>query len=219
MAIEVLKLTLGPLQTNCYILGNTATQEAIVIDPSDNAALIHQTAAGRGWTVHAILATHCHFDHILASAELKALTGAPFAIHALDLPLLRNMPVTVRQWFTTEVPPAAEPDSFVEEGQTVTYGGIALDVLFTPGHAPGHVSYILRDERTVFSGDCLFFGSIGRTDLPGADYETLMHSITAKLLPLGDEFTVAPGHMRDTTIGHERRHNPFVVEYLNASAQ
>ncbi len=219
MAIEILKLTLGPLQTNCYILGDPATQEAIVIDPGDNAPLIHQTAAGRGWAVRAILATHCHFDHILASAELKALTGAPFSIHAHDLPLLRNMPASVRQWFTIEVPPAAEPDSFVEEGQVVTCGNIALDVLFTPGHAPGHVSYVLRDEQTVFCGDCLFHGSVGRTDLPGASYEALMHSITAKLLPLGDEFTVSPGHMRDTTIGHERKHNPFVVEYLNASAR
>ncbi|MBP8975014.1 MAG: MBL fold metallo-hydrolase, partial [Anaerolineae bacterium] len=95
---------------------------------------------------------------------------------------------------------------------------ITLDVLFTPGHAPGHVSYVLREERTVFSGDCLFYGNVGRTDLPGADYETLMRSITTRLLPLGDAFTVAPGHMRDTTIGYERRHNPFVVEYLDASA-
>jgi glyoxylase-like metal-dependent hydrolase (beta-lactamase superfamily II) len=219
MAIEILRLTLGPLQTNCYILGDMATQDALVIDPSDNAPLIHRTATSRGWTVRAILATHCHFDHILASAELKALTGAPFSIHALDLPLLRNMPITVRQWFTTEVPPAAQPDSFVEEGQTVTCGGIALDVLFTPGHAPGHVSYVLRSERTVFSGDCLFYGSIGRTDLPGADYETLMRSITTRLLPLGDDFSVAPGHMRNTTIGYERARNPFVMEYLESGAR
>ena len=219
MAIEILRLTLGPLQTNCYILGDTTTKDALVIDPSDNAPLIHQTATHRGWTVRAILATHCHFDHILASAELKALTGAPFSIHALDLPLLRNMPVTVRQWFTSEVPPAAEPDTFVEEGQMVTCGGIALDVLFTPGHAPGHVSYVLRGERTVFSGDCLFYGSIGRTDLPGADYETLMRSITTRLLPLGDDFTVAPGHMRNTTIGYERARNPFVAEYLESGAR
>ncbi len=219
MAIEILRLTLGPLQTNCYILGDTTTKDALVIDPSDNAPLIHQTATRRGWTVRAILATHCHFDHILASAELKALTGAPFSIHALDLPLLRNMPVTVRQWFTSEVPPAAEPDSFVEEGQTLTWGGIALEVLFTPGHAPGHVSYVLHSERTVFSGDCLFYGSIGRTDLPGANYETLMRSITTRLLPLGDDFTVAPGHMRNTTIGYERARNPFVAEYLESGAR
>ncbi|MGQ9850022.1 MAG: MBL fold metallo-hydrolase [Aggregatilineaceae bacterium] len=214
MAIEILKLTLGPLQTNCYILGDPLSGAAIVIDPSDSASLIHQTATGRGWTVQLILATHAHFDHVLASAELKALTGAPFRLHARDLPLLRDMPLRVRQWLGMEVPPAAEPDSFVSEGETIVAGAIALEVLFTPGHAPGHVSYVLRSERTVFSGDCLFYGSIGRTDLPGADHATLMRSIADKLLPLGDDFIVAPGHMRNTTIGYERQHNPFLVEYL-----
>lgn len=214
MAIEILKLTLGPLQTNCYILGDPLSGAAIVIDPSDSASLIHQTATGRGWTVQLILATHAHFDHVLASAELKALTGAPFRLHAHDLPLLRDMPLRVRQWFGMEVPPAAEPDSFVSEGEAIVAGAIALEVLFTPGHAPGHVSYVLRSERTVFSGDCLFYGSVGRTDLPGADHATLLRSIADKLLPLGDDFTVAPGHMRNTTIGHERLHNPFLVEYL-----
>jgi len=218
MTIEVLKLTLGPLQTNCFIIGDSESNDALVIDPSDRAPLIVQTATDHGWTIRHILATHCHFDHVLASAELKALTGASFRVHARDVPLLEAMPERVREWFGIEVPRPAEPDGFVDEGETIQMGGVALEVLFTPGHAPGHVSYVLRSEQTVFCGDCLFYGSIGRTDLPGADYQTLMQSIAEKLLPLGDDFTVAPGHMQNTTIGYERAHNPFLADYLGANS-
>lgn len=215
MPIEILKLTLGLLQTNCFIIGDAESHEAVVIDPSDNAPLIQQAVQRKGWTVREILATHGHFDHCMASADLKKLTGAPFRLHVLDLPLLRDMPRLVYGWLSIDVPPAAEPDGFVEEGSTITVGEIALEVLSTPGHTPGHVSYVLRSEQTVFSGDCLFYGSIGRTDLPGGDHDTLLRSITQKLLPLGDDFHVAPGHMRNTTIGYERTHNPFVIEYLS----
>ncbi|MBN1563123.1 MAG: MBL fold metallo-hydrolase, partial [Anaerolineae bacterium] len=134
MAIKIFKLTLGLLQTNCFILGDTETNDAVVIDPSDRAELIHQTATDEGWTIREILATHCHFDHILASADLKTLTGAPFRIHRRDLHQLRVMPARVRDWMQIEVPPAAEPDAYVDEGDTLTVGGITLDVLFTPGH-------------------------------------------------------------------------------------
>ena len=215
MALEILKLTLGALQTNCYILGDPDSGSAVVIDPSDRAGLIHKTAQDRGWTIREILATHAHFDHILAAADLKALTDAPFRLHRESLPLLNAMQERVRMWMGVEVPPAAQPDGFVEEGDPITVDGIALDVLFTPGHAPGHVSYVLRDLRIVFCGDVLFPGSIGRTDLPDADYETLMRSITEKLLPLGDDYTVAPGHMHNTTIGHERQHNRFLLDYTD----
>jgi glyoxylase-like metal-dependent hydrolase (beta-lactamase superfamily II) len=215
MPIKIYKLTLGLLQTNCFILGDTDTRDALVIDPSDRAALIYQTAFDEGWTIRAILATHGHFDHILASAHLKELTNAPFRVHALDLPMVRTMSQQVRRWFDIAVPPAARPDDVVEEGETITVGGIALEVLFTPGHSPGHVSYVLRSENVVFSGDCLFFSGVGRTDLPGSDHETLMQSITQKLLPLGDGFAVAPGHLRNTTIGHERQNNPYITDYLD----
>jgi glyoxylase-like metal-dependent hydrolase (beta-lactamase superfamily II) len=214
MTIKVLKLTLGPLQTNCYIVGDSDTNQAVVIDPSDRAPLLLETARGEGWTIREILATHGHFDHILASGPLKALTGAPFRLHQRDLPLARAMPQRVRDWLQFEVPPAAEPDSFVDEGDTITVGGIILDTLFTPGHSPGHVSYVLRGQNMVFSGDCLFYGSIGRTDLPGGHHQALMRSIIDKLLPLGDECVVAPGHMRNTTIGYERQFNPHLIEYL-----
>ncbi len=211
MAIEIKGLTLGPIQTNCYIVGDTDSGQAVVIDPVDAADVILRTVQDAGWTVREILATHGHFDHIMASAALKAQTGAPFRIHQADLPLVQSMPQRVRQWLGVDVPPAAEPDGFVQEGDAITVGAITLDVLFTPGHAPGHVSYVLRGAETVFSGDVLFRGSVGRTDLPGADHDTLLASIRDRLLPLGDDVAVMPGHMEPTTIGHERQHNPFLA--------
>lgn len=215
MAIEILKLTLGPVQTNCFVLGDLDAKEAVVIDPSDRAELIFKAIQDQGWTAREILATHGHFDHVMASAALKKLTGAPFRMHSRDLPMVNTMPQRARDWIGIDVPPAAEPDSFVNEGDVITAAGITLDVLYTPGHTPGHVSYVLRSEKTVFCGDCLFYMSIGRTDLPGSRYETLLNSIVTRLLPLGDEFAVAPGHMRNTTIGYERTHNPYVLEYLS----
>jgi hydroxyacylglutathione hydrolase len=214
MTLDILKLTLGPIQTNCFMIGDSDSHDCIVIDPSDRAELIFETAQERGWTIREILATHGHFDHILASAALKRLTGAPFRCHLLDLPLIEAMPRMTQQWIGIVVPPAAKPDAYVAEGDRITVGAIALDVLFTPGHAPGHVSYLLRSEKTVFSGDCLFFRGIGRTDLPGCDYDTLMQSIASKLLTLDDDTVVAPGHMQNTTIGYERQNNPYVLDYL-----
>lgn len=214
MTIEILKLTLGPLQANCYIIGDTTTQDAIVIDPSDRAALIEDTAAQHGWTIREILATHGHFDHIMASGSLKTKTNATFRCHEQDLALVRNMSLHTRRWLSIDVPPAARPDMYVVDGEQVVVGGIVLEVLHTPGHTPGGVSYVLRSEKTVFSGDTLFCGSVGRTDLPGGDSDALQESILTKLLPLGDEFVVAPGHQQTTTIGYERLHNPFLIERL-----
>jgi glyoxylase-like metal-dependent hydrolase (beta-lactamase superfamily II) len=216
VTIEILKFTLGLVQTNCYLLGDTASGDAVLIDPSDRAPLLAQAAQEHGWTIREILATHGHFDHVLASADLKALTGAPFHLHRADLPVLRSVPNSVKLLFGVEVPPPAEPDGFVEEGDVIEVGAIRLEVLFTPGHTPGHVSYVLRSDKIVFSGDVLFRDGVGRWDLPGANYHALMQSITEKLYPLGDEFTVMPGHMQNTTIGMERLHNHTVLDYLGA---
>ena len=218
MAIDIVKMTLGPIQSNCYIVGDTNTNDAIVIDPGDSAHLILQAVEQRGWAVREILATHAHFDHIMASADLKDATGAPFRLHRADEPLRRAMPEQVRQLVGLDVPPAPESDGFLEAGDRITVGAIALDVLFTPGHSPGHVSFVLASDQTVFCGDVLFAGSIGRTDLPGGDHATLMESIATQLLPLGDSFDVLPGHMQNTTIGHERTTNPFVLDYLSDRA-
>ena len=158
----------------------------------------------------AAIATHTHFDHVLAADALRAQTGAPFRIHREAQPGLEALQVTGRL-FGMELPPPPEPDSFIEVGEVITEGAIALDVLFTPGHMPGHVSFVLRSEEVVFSGDCLFQGSIGRTDLPGGNHDVLMDSIQEQLLPLGDAFRVASGHGPWTTIGQERASNPFLT--------
>ncbi len=210
MAIEIIRLTLGMVQTNCFIVGDSEARQAVVIDPADNAPAILRAAQERGWEIHEILATHAHFDHVLAVDDLREATGAPFRLHEADVPLLQAMPVTGR-WFGIDLPPGPEPDGFVAEGERIALGEIVLNVLFTPGHAPGHVSYVLASQEMVFSGDCLFQGSIGRTDLPGCDHDALMRSIFEKLLPLGDQYTVAPGHGELTTIGQERRTNPFLL--------
>jgi glyoxylase-like metal-dependent hydrolase (beta-lactamase superfamily II) len=216
MTVAIKTLTLGLADTNCYIVGDTATGEALVIDPVDEAACIQQTAQDAGWTIRLILATHGHFDHVLASKALKDITGAPFYIHAGDLFLLKGLPQQGLMFTGRLFPEAAEPDRLLTDApEVIELGAIRLETLFTPGHAPGHVSFYMPAQNTVFSGDCLFAGSIGRTDLPGADYDTLMRSIFERLLPLGDAVRVLPGHMEPTTIGAERRSNPFLLAFAN----
>jgi glyoxylase-like metal-dependent hydrolase (beta-lactamase superfamily II) len=214
MALKVKMLTLGMISTNCFVIGDEETKDAIVIDPADDAPAIMKSVEEAGWTVRKILATHAHFDHILAARDLKERTGAPFLLHRDDLPLLDNMQGRVKAFFGFDVPPPPKPDGFVGEGDVIEVGGVRLEVLFTPGHAPGHVTYVTEADL-VFSGDCLFQGSIGRTDLPGGDYHTLMTSIADKLMPLDDGVTVAPGHGPLTTIGAERASNPFVLDWFS----
>jgi hydroxyacylglutathione hydrolase len=209
MTIAIVTLKLGIVQTNCYLVGDTTTGKAVVIDPADNAPAILEAAEVRGWTITRILATHTHFDHVLAAEDLRRVSGAPFHIHLEATGVLEALQVT-GQLFGLELPPPPVPDGFIAAGMPVTEGGIRLDVLLTPGHAPGHVSFVLESEETVLCGDCLFAGSIGRTDLPGGGYEALIASITGKLLPLGDAYRVAPGHGPWTTIGAERAANPFL---------
>jgi hydroxyacylglutathione hydrolase len=213
MTIEIKVLSnLGLASTNCYIVGNTETNEALVIDPVENAPLLLETAQDAGWTIKLILATHGHFDHVLASKELKELTGAPFYIHADDLFLLENLPQQGIMFTGKPFPEAATPDRLLTtEPETIELGAIKLETIFTPGHSPGHLSFFMPDHNLVFSGDCLFAGSIGRTDLPGGDINVLLDSIFERLLPLGDEVQVLPGHMQPTTIGKERTTNPFLL--------
>lgn len=210
MTIEIVTLKLGLAQTNCYLVGDTERKTALVIDPADNAPAIVEAAQARGWTITRIFATHTHFDHVLAADALRAETGAPFMIHSAARRGLETLQLT-GQLFGLHLPPPPEPDGYVSAGDVITEGAIKLDVLFTPGHSPGHVSFVLRSESVVFCGDCLFSGSIGRTDLPGGNHEVLLDSIETKLLPLGDTFRVACGHGPWTTIGQERTTNPFLV--------
>ncbi|MCB9460083.1 MAG: MBL fold metallo-hydrolase [Anaerolineaceae bacterium] len=215
MAIKILQLNLGLAATNAYIIGDTEINEAILIDPVDDAQRLLAAAKNEGWNIRLILATHAHFDHVLASKEIKELTGAPFYIHEDCVPWLEQLPTQGRLFGLSSFPEAAKPNQLLTSGsEEIDLGGIKLKTLYTPGHAPGHLSFYLPSEHIVFSGDTLFAGSIGRTDLPGGDYNVLMDSIFSKLIPLGDETIVLAGHMQATTIGQERLTNPFLLDYM-----
>jgi len=214
MSLEILRLELGVVQTNAYLVADTTTRRALLIDPVDDAPRLVQTAESRGWTIALILATHAHFDHVLASRDLKAMTGAPFYIHADCVPWLEVLPSQGLRFGLGEFPTAAVPDRLLtSEAEVLELDGIRLETLYTPGHAPGHLAFFLASEKVVFSGDALFASSIGRTDLPGGDYPLLMRSIFGKLLPLGDEIGVLSGHGPATTIGRERRVNSFLQDW------
>lgn len=196
-------LTMTPFYENCYVL--THGGETIVVDPGEANAEIKAALSGANVTM--IFNTHCHCDHSGGNAELMKLTGAPLVAHEDDLPLLRSI-AQQGQLFGVRVSPSPDPDRFIKEGDTVSIGGETLRVLHTPGHAPGHV--VLVGDGFVIAGDTLFAGSIGRTDLPGGNYNQLIRAIKEKLLTLPDETVVYPGHGPATTIGEERRSNPFL---------
>lgn len=194
---------------NCFILGCEDTRQAAVIDPGDEADRILSVISSEKLTVAHIVNTHGHFDHVSANKKMKSATGAPISIHALDAPMLATLSGSAAAWgLSAEDSP--EPDHTIEDGDTISVGNLVLKVLHTPGHTPGGVSLLVEDA--VFVGDTLFQGSIGRTDFPGGNFETLRDSIQNKLFSLDDAVTVYPGHNQPTTIGQERRHNPFVGE-------
>ena len=195
--------------TNCFIVGDDATKEAIVIDPGGEAGRIVQEIKNLGVEVKAVVNTHAHVDHIGALKEIKNTFNAEIMLHNLELPILQTASRMGRLFgVSIEEPP--EPDRFLAEGDQVTCGDITLTVIETPGHSPGGISLVTSDGRYCFAGDTLFAGSIGRTDLPGGDYHTLIQSIKTRLIPLGDDVKVLPGHGPATTMGNERRYNPFL---------
>lgn len=211
MTLEIKRLTLGMVSTNAYLIGDTETNTAVLIDPVDDAETILAAANDAGWTIKLILATHAHFDHVLASKALHDQTGAPFWCHADCVPWLEQLPSQGPLFGQPNFPEAATPARLLtSETETLTVDNIVLETRYTPGHAPGHLSFYLRDHNILFSGDTLFKGAIGRWDLPGADFDVLMHSITEQLLPLGDDVRVLPGHMGETTIGLEKQTNPYL---------
>ena len=204
----------GPFYKNGYLLACETTREAIVIDPGDEVGDLHELAKARDLIVRHLLLTHGHVDHVAGVALAKRLFGAPVYLHRADLPVY-NSAVETGEFFglTIEQPPA--PDRFYWECPPVTFGEFAVEVLPTPGHTPGgvclHVTHPEQGDCGLFVGDTLFAGSIGRTDLPGGDHQRLLASIRDVLLRFADEKVVYPGHGPQTTIGSERRTNPFLV--------
>ena len=202
-------LAVGPIMANCFILGCEQTLEAAVIDPGDEADRILQTLAESNLTAKLIINTHGHFDHVGANKRLNEVTGAPILIHPLDAPMLAQLADSAAAW-GMQADNSPPPDRELQEGDEVSFGKIRLTVVHTPGHTPGGIS--LYTAREVFVGDTLFAGSIGRTDFPGGSFATLKESIQQKLFVLSDDMKVYPGHNQTTTIGVEKRSNPFVGE-------
>ena len=198
----------GPLACNCYIVGDAASRQAIVIDPGGDAEELAEQIARMDLVVVSIVATHAHFDHIIAAEHLRTLTGAPFYLHDADRVLLDWMQTSGRLFLGVDLPPPPDVDRSAPEGELLTAGGARFEVIHTPGHSPGSISLVT--DGAVFAGDTLFAGSVGRTDLPGGDTAQLLKAIDDKLLHFDDDMAVYPGHGPPTTIGEERRFNPFL---------
>ncbi len=201
--MELKTFTLTPFATNCYVVIDGG--EALVVDPGEPAPALLQ--AIEGLRVPMIFNTHCHLDHSNGNAALVEATGAPLVCHADELPLLQALPQQGAM-FGVPATPSPEPDRFTQPGEQITVGATTLEVRFTPGHSPGHV--VLVGDGFVLAGDTLFAGSIGRTDLPGGDTQTLLDSIQRELMSLPDDTIVYCGHGPATTIGEERHTNPFL---------
>ena len=211
--IMVRGIVVGVFAENCWVVGNRRTGEAICIDPGDQPDEVLALAKDMGVTIKAIANSHAHVDHILGVRGVQAATGASFLLHESDLDLLRNGWQGAASSFgidESQAPP--DPNAFVTNGDDVEVAGLKLKAIATPGHTPGSMSYYA--DGLLFSGDTLFRGSIGRTDLPGGDFDEEMRSITNELLTLPEETIVLPGHMQETTVAFERDHNPFVQDWL-----
>jgi glyoxylase-like metal-dependent hydrolase (beta-lactamase superfamily II) len=199
-------MPVGQLQANCYVVGCSDTHQAMVIDPGGEGDKILSIVEAERLTVAAVVNTHGHFDHVGANKHLKKATGGDLMIHRLDAPMLKHMAQSAAAW-GLQVDESPEPDRLLEDGDTIMCGNIEFKVLHTPGHSPGGIS--LYADNAVFVGDSLFAGSIGRTDLPGGSLDTLIQSIQTRLFSLPDDVVVYSGHMNSSTIGREKRTNPF----------
>jgi hydroxyacylglutathione hydrolase len=211
VSLDVRKLTVGTIAENCFVVRNEGSGKALIVDPGEEPERILAEVEATGAEVEAILITHCHFDHVGAVAPVARETGAPVYCPQLEVPVLADIMSFVP--FAGFGPyESYEADETVGGGETLELAGLTLDVVFTPGHSPGHVTYSVRGEEAIFSGDVLFQGSVGRVDLPGGDGPTLMQSIRTLLHSHSPATAVYPGHMDVTTLGAEQATNPFLAQ-------
>ena len=204
-------LTVGPVAENCFIARRDGSDRAVIFDPGDEADRIMGVVRELGVTVEAVLLTHTHFDHVGAVAPVARETGAPVYVPEIERPVLADI---MRFVPFAGIGPyeSYEAEHTLRGGEKLEFAGLEIEVLFTPGHSPGHLTFSIPSEHAIFSGDVLFQGSVGRTDLPGGDWEVLLASIGTLIESLPEDTTVHPGHMGITTLGAERRTNPFLAE-------
>lgn len=210
--IQITSFVFSPFSENTYVLYDE-TKEAVIIDPGCLMQSEKETLANfiteKGLKVTALLQTHAHLDHVFGSAFVKRKYGVKMYMHKKELPVLEAVESRCKLWGIPGFEPV-EADAFLDEGDKVTFGQSSLDVVFVPGHAPGHIAFICHPQKFVIGGDVLFKGSVGRTDFPLCDHAALLNSIRTKFFTLDDDYQVYAGHMEPTTIGYERRYNPFL---------
>jgi glyoxylase-like metal-dependent hydrolase (beta-lactamase superfamily II) len=209
--MEVRMLTVGPVQENCYLLRRDGSDRGLIVDPGEEAPRLLAEIEDMGVELDGILLTHTHFDHVGAVAPVAKATGAEVWVPAIEKPVLADI-MSFVPWAGFGPYESWDAEHTLEGGETLTLAGFEIEVIFTPGHSPGHVTFSIPDEEAVFSGDVLFQQSVGRTDLPGGDWPTLLESIRGLVEALPPETVVYPGHMGVTSLGAERAHNPFLAE-------
>jgi hydroxyacylglutathione hydrolase len=209
--MDVRMFTVGPVAENCFLIRRDESDRVLIVDPGDEAPKLLEAIESLGVTLDGILLNHTHFDHVGAVAPIARETGAEVWVPEIEKPVLADINAYIP--FPGIGPyESYEAEHTVSGGERLELGGFEIDVLFTPGHSPGHVTYAVADEGVLLSGDVLFRGSVGRTDLPGGDWPTLLESIRTLVESYPEETKVLPGHMGVTTLGTERATNPFLVE-------
>ncbi|MGD1844768.1 MAG: MBL fold metallo-hydrolase [Salibacteraceae bacterium] len=210
--IQVQQFTFNPFQENTYILYDE-TKACIIIDPGNHVreedAALTDFIAKEGLAPQRLLNTHCHIDHVFGNRFVAQKWHLDLEMHRLDLPTLTMVPLSAQLYGIRTYQTSPEPKKFLEAGDIVRFGTSELEVRFVPGHAPGHIAFVAHPEKLIIGGDLLFQGSIGRTDLPGGDFDTLIQSVESQIFSLDDSYTVFPGHGPETTVGREKKTNPF----------